>query len=212
MEPPRVFCIYFQIYCNANGQCPGFGEYVIPQLQTCALLWFCLLLIILRALVHLDNIGCNFWQVFSFQLSFFTISNNFFFLDNYFSIVTTINEIPLKFLEWSTAITDLWWFRSTMWSKFSLFRVRPWSLLTILNFSKRGADRRDGILMVLLLLVAETKKNLITLYKLNLLSDALKTFFLVKKRLKIQNKLLRKCPNVAKVSALKVFRWYYSKN
>ena len=39
----------------------------------------------------------------------------------------------------------------------SLLLVRPWSLRTILNFSAAGANRqRHGILMPLLLLVAET--------------------------------------------------------
>ena len=46
------------------------------------------------------------------------------------------------------------------------------------------------------------------LYKLNLPSDELKTFFPQKKRLKIQDKLWRKCPKIEKVTALKVFRWY----
>ena len=38
------------------------------------------------------------------------------------------------------------------------FRVRPWSLLTILNFSEQEPTDTNGILMSLLLLVAETTK------------------------------------------------------
>ena len=97
-----------------------------------ALLWFCWLLIVLRALIHLINIGYNFWQVFSFLLSFFSISNNnFLFLKKCFPIVTTNDQMPLKVLEWSTTITDLWWF----WS--ILYKVNsPSSYLFILYFSE----------------------------------------------------------------------------
>ena len=40
----------------------------------------------------------------------------------------------------------------------SHFRVRPWSLLTTLNFSEQEPTDTNGILMSLLLLVAETTK------------------------------------------------------
>ena len=58
MEPPRFPFIYFQIFLTYNGQFPGFGEYVIPQLQTCTAL-------VLSAADCTEsscssNIGCNF--------------------------------------------------------------------------------------------------------------------------------------------------------
>ena len=45
----------------------------------------------------------------------------------------------------------------------SLFCVRPWSWLTISNFSERGPTD-NGILMSLLVLVAETKNSVLKLY------------------------------------------------
>ena len=53
---PHDFLVFIFRYCN--GQFPGFGEYVIPQLQICTVL-------VLSAADYtesscLSNIGCNF--------------------------------------------------------------------------------------------------------------------------------------------------------
>ena len=39
--------------------------------------------------------------------------------------------------------------------------MRPWSLLTVINLFRTGADRQNGIIISLLVLVAETIKILI---------------------------------------------------
>ena len=53
------FLLFIFRYCN--GQFPGLGEFVIPQLQTCtALVLSAADCTELRALIHLANISCNF--------------------------------------------------------------------------------------------------------------------------------------------------------
>ena len=50
-----------------------------------------------------SNIGYIFHKFLAFNFPFFSISNHtFLYLDKYFSIVTTTDWMPLKFLEWST--------------------------------------------------------------------------------------------------------------
>ena len=68
-------CIYFQIHTCCNGQFPGFGECVIPQLQTCTAL-------VLSAADCTESscsskIGCNFDKFLVFKFPFFNFKQQF---------------------------------------------------------------------------------------------------------------------------------------
>ena len=77
-------------------------------------------------------------------------------------ISKTMCRIPYSMIVWG-----VWWSVKLVLQiglQQSHFAVRPWSLLTILNFFRTGADRHNGILMSLLLLVAETKMKNVVLW------------------------------------------------